>query len=333
MTLTEGPSTTAPPPVVQLFGLWLGTLVAPMLRVISDHEIPERLTAGPRSSMELADETGLHEPSLYRLLRSATGLGLFTQEPDGRFALGSLGRAAVELGPQPRWMTEALDQLGTTVATGTTGMQLAHRVGVFEYLRANPEQGAWFDGAMALINAGEPQAVAEAYDLGDIRCVADLGGGNGTMLSVLLERNPQLEAILFDTPETVASVIPALAELGDRCEVVGGDFFEAVPTRADAYLLSHVVHDWAEPQSLSLLRNVRAAMEPGDRLLIVEMVMPPGDEPHPARLLDMVMLLVTGGMERTEREYAELLDRAGFTLNRVIPTQSPVSVIEASLAD
>jgi O-methyltransferase len=326
MTLTEGPATAAPPPVVQVFQMCLGTLVAPMLRVIVERGIAAGLTAGPRSSADLARETGMHEPSLHRLLRSATGLGLFATEPDGRFSLGPLGHAAVELGPQPSWMDAAFHELEATLATGTTGMQIAHGVTVFEYLQAHPEDRAWFDRGMALINAGEPQAVAEAYDFSDARCVADIGGGNGTMLGVLLDRYAGLEGVLFDTPDTLANVIP---DLPDRCRIVPGDFFEAVPAGADAYLLSHVVHDWEETLCLEILRNVRAAIAPDGRLLIVEMVMPPGDEPHPARMLDMVMLLLTGGMERTEQEYTELLGRAGFRLDRVIPTRSPVSVLEA----
>jgi hypothetical protein len=329
MTLTEGPAATAPPPVVQLFQLSLGSLVTRMLRVVSEHQIPALLADGPCSSADLARSTGLHEPSLYRLLRSATGLGLFSQEPDGRFGLASLGRAALELGQQPPWIAEAFDQLGMVVATGTSGMRLARGVTLFEYLEEHPEERAWFDRGMALINAGEPQAVAEAYDFTGVGRVADIGGGNGTLLGVLLERHPHLEGVLFDRPDTVAHVISPVAALSDRCEIVGGDFFEAVPAGADAYVLSHVVHDWDESHCLAILANVRAAMAPDARLLLVEMVVPPGDGPHPAKMLDMVMLGLTGGMERTEPEYAELLEHAGFTLRRVIHTQSPVSVIEA----
>jgi hypothetical protein len=329
MTLTEGPTTAGPPPVVQLYLMYLDTLIGPMLQVINDHRLPERLAAGPRSSDDLARETGLHQPSLHRLLRSAIGLRVFSHGPDGTFALGPLGHAAVDLGAQPRWMAQAWEQLPTTVATGSTGMQLAHGVGVFEYLRAHPDDHAWFHRGMDLVSAGEPQAVVEAYGFADVGRVADVGGGTGMLLSVLLDRCPHVEGVLFDTPDTVTKAIPELSAFGDRCDVIGGDFFDAVPSGADAYLLSHVVHDWEDSLCVDLLRNVRAAMDPDGRLLVVEMIIPSGDEPHPARMIDMVMLLMTGGMERTEEEYGELLRRAGFTLHRVIPTRTPVSIIEA----
>ena len=135
--------------------------------------------------------------------------------------------------------------------------------------------------------------------------------------------------MLFDLPETVDRTVDELAAFADRCEIIGGDFFDAVPPGADAYLLSHIVHDWAEPEAVSILTRVREAIAPAGRLLIVENVMPTDDTPHPAYLLDMPMLLLTGGRERTEDEYADLLARAGFRLERVIPTRSSVSVLEA----
>ena len=180
------------------------------------------------------------------------------------------------------------------------------------------------------MHGGEDIAIAEAYDFGAVRSVVDVGGGNGTVLATLLERNPQLEGVVFDLPSVIGRGTPALDAHAGRWEAVGGDFFEGVPAGGDAYVLSHIVHDWSEERVLTILHNCRAAMGPDGRLLIVEMVVPSGDEMHPAKMLDVLMLVVNGpGMERTEAQYAELLDRSGFRLERVVPTASAVSIVEA----
>ena len=208
-------------------------------------------------------------------------------------------------------------------------MELAHGMSFFDYLTQHPAAGRNFDVAMNLINQGEPEAVAESYDFAGVRTLVDVGGGNGSGLAAMLTRHAHLRGVLFDLPAVTEQAAPGLAALGDRCEVVGGDFFESMPARGDAYLLSHVIHDWDEERALTILRNCREAMGSGGRLLLVEMVIPPGGEPHPGKMLDVMMLSLTGGMERTEAEYSELLQRAGFRLTRVVPTPSAVSVVEA----
>jgi SAM-dependent methyltransferase len=331
MTVTQE-SPTVPPPTVQTFGMWLGVLVTQMLRVAGDHEIWPRLLDGPRTSAQLARATGTDEPSLHRLLRALAGLGLLSRQPQG-WALTPLGVAAGDLGRLTPWADAVYDELGRAVETGTPAMTFSHGCTLFEYLAQHPDDAADFDRIMALINAGEPQAVAEAYDFAGVERVVDVGGGNGTLLAEMLRRRPALRGVLFDVPETVDRAVPELRALAARCETVGGDFFHAVPSGADAYVLSHIVHDWPETQILSILARIREAIAPEGRLLIVESVMPADDTPHPARMLDMLMLMLTGGRERTEAEYAELLERAGFRLARVIPTRSPVSVIEAFPAE
>jgi hypothetical protein len=332
MALTEQ-TEAAPtlPPAIQVFAMWQGSLLTRMLQTVADHRILGLLADGPRPTGELARVTGLHAPALHRLLRAMTGLGLVRTRPDG-WELTPLGEVALDFG-HPGWALAAVDQLPRVVETGRTGMELAHGSPVFEYFRDHPEDAAMFDHAMPLMTAGEPEAVAEAYDFTGIRELVDVGGGNGTLLAEILRRHPHIHGVLFDLPRTIAQVTPDLQRYEDRCAAIGGDFFDKVPRGGDAYLLSHVVHDWDEDRGLTILRNVRDAMVAGGRLLIVEMVIPTGDEPHPSKMQDMMMLVITGGMERTEQEYAELLERAGFTLRRVIPTRTPVSVLEAVPAE
>lgn len=317
------------PPGGQLFQMWTGVMVTQLLEVALEHQLPRRLLDGPRSSAELAEMTGLHEPSLYRVLRALTMFGVVDEQPERRFVLGPLGPAAAEYDDGFPWGVGAINELPRTVQAGTSGMELAHGMSFFEYLTQNPAAARNFDVAMALINDGEPEAVAESYDFAGVKTLVDVGGGNGTGLAVVLTRHPHLRGVLFDLPAVTEGAAPGLAALGERCERVGGDFFESVPAGCDAYLLSHVIHDWEESRALAILRNCRDAMGPDGRLLLVETVIPSGGEPHPGKMLDVMMLSLTGGMERTEAEYAELLDRAGLRLTRVVPTRSAVSVIEA----
>ena len=332
MTVTPDAPTTdtsvVPPPVAQVFAMWEGSLVAHMLRVAAELDIFGRLAEAPRTSADLAAATQSHAPSLDRLLRALAGLSLLRRGADG-WAQTPLGVAAQELGDPGRWAERAFAQLGRAITSGRPAMTFSEGCTAFEYLACHPSEAAAFDRFMSVLNAGEAQAVADAYDVAGIGRLVDVGGGNGALLVELLRRHPALHGTLFGLPETVARPVPALASFRDRCDVTAGDFFESVPVGGDAYLLSHVVHDWDETRALAILRRIRAASAIGGRLLVVEMIVPSDDSPHPARLLDMTMLALTGGRERTEDEYAILLARADFRLERVTPTRSPVSVLEA----
>jgi hypothetical protein len=319
----------AVPPTVQVFQMFFGVLVTQIVLTMTEYDIPERLAGGARTSSELADATGLHEPSLHRVLRTATGLGLVSQDGDGRFGLGPLGEAARQY-DHLSWAFPVLTQLSGVLQTGKTGFELAYGKELFDWLEDHPDEGANFDRVIRLVHGGEDIAIAEAYDFGGVRSVVDVGGGNGTVLATLLARNPHLEGTVFDLPSVIGRGTPALDAHAGRWEAVAGDFFEGVPAGGDVYLLSHIIHDWSEERALTILRNCRSAMGPDGRLLLAEMVVPSGDEMHPAKMLDVLMLVVNGpGMERTEAQYAELLERAGFRLERVVPTASAESIVEA----
>jgi len=332
--------TSTIPPAGRLLEMFGGLFVAWMLYTVAERGVADLLTDGPQTSVELAQATGLHEPSLYRILRSLASFGVFVEESPRRFALNPLGSALQTGDPSGGrdfvmlvpWHARAGAELPRIAASGENGMQLAFGMPIWEFLKQNPEESAAFNRALIATGAGEPAAVADAYDFSGVQRLVDVGGGIGTLLATVLERNPLAQGVLFDRADVIDEARPTLAEHGvaERCELVGGDFFEAMPEGGDAYVMSHIVHDWDDDHCVTILRNCRRAIDPDGRLLLVEMVLPPGDTPHPGQMLDVFMLVLSGGgMERTEEQYAELLHRGGFRLTRVVPTQSAVSVIEA----
>jgi hypothetical protein len=212
----------------------------------------------------------------------------------------------------------SLDQLHYSVQTGKSGFEKAFGMPVFEWLATHPAEASMFSETMVSFHGAEPAAVAAAYDFSQFNTIIDVGGATGNLLTTILGRHPGSRGILFDRPHVVGDA-PALIQgrgLGDRVKIEAGNFLESVPAGGDAYLLSHIIHDWSEAQCLTILANCRHAMNPGSRLLIIEMVLPSGDAPHPGKMLDIVMLAIPGGQERAEPECHTLLDRAGFRLAR-----------------
>jgi hypothetical protein len=225
-----------------------------------------------------------------------------------------------------------LDNLLYSVQTGKTGFQHSFGVPLFDWLGGHPMEAALFNQTMVGIHGMEPPAVAAAYDFSVFKTIADVGGSTGNLLATILGQHPSPRGILFDLPHVVRDAPAFLAQRGltDRIQIENGSFFDRIPAGADAYILSHIIHDWTEEQCLTILGHCRRAMSAAGRLLLVEMVLPPGDTPHPGKMLDMAMLTIPGGEERTEAEYAALLDKAGFRLTRVVPTASLVSIVEAA---
>src|SRR5688572_25202311 len=294
-----------------------------------------------RTAADLAAEYGMRHREFYRYLRSLTGLGLLASAGSDSFRLTDLG-AALKTGAPGASRSAVIALIGDMVKpawkefdhgllTGDTGFEKAHGMGLFEYLQHNPGMAQFFSETMVGFHGREPPAVAEAYDFSGIRSLVDVGGASGNMLGHILSRHPGVSGVLYDLPHVVVDAPPLLESFGvaDRVTIEGGSFFESVPAGHDAYLLSHIIHDWDDGENATILGNVREAMNPDGKLLIVEMVLPETDEPHMGKMLDMMMLLVPGGEERTPSEYAALLEPNGFRMTRVVPTDSPVSVVEA----
>jgi precorrin-6B methylase 2 len=335
------PLTSAPTPAEAFRRLYLGFRVTQAVYAAAELGIADLLAGGPRSADELAAAAGAHAPSLYRVLRLLASEGVFAETDDGRFALTPMAepgtsrrsgsaRAHVLFTAGPA-LWRSWGELLHSVRTGEPAFDRAHGVDLFRYLRDHAEEGLVFDQAMAALTAPATRAVAAAYDFSRVGTVVDVGGGNGALAIGLLEAHPHLRAVVFDQPAAAAGARAAIAAAGlaDRCAVVGGDFFAAVPDGGDAYVVKYVLHDWDDERCAAILRACRRAMAPGARLLVVELLVPPGNGASFAKSMDAAMLVV-GGRERTEAEYRGLLAAAGFELTGTIPAQGELHVIEAT---
>lgn len=329
---------SAVPPHIQVIQMAMGYTVSRAVYVCAKLGLADLMAAGPRGSEEMARETGMHPGALFRLLRAMASVGLFTEVSPRKFGLTPMGATLKTGAPgaarstvlmiSGTWAWAAFGEFEHAVKTGEPGAEKALGMNMFEWFSKHPQEAAWFNEGMIGVHGAEPAAVAKAYDFSGIGTLVDVGGGTGNLIGTILGAKPGLKGVLFDMPHVAAAAKERLAGLGlgARCEVKQGSFFESVPA-GDAYILSHIIHDWNDDECIKILGNCKRA-NPKARVLIVEMVIPPGDGPHPGKLLDLMMLNAPGGMERTEDEYRELLAKAGYRMTRVVPTESAVSVVE-----
>jgi ubiquinone/menaquinone biosynthesis C-methylase UbiE len=330
------------PPHAQVIQMATAYWVSRALYVAAQLGIADLLKDAAQDAEALAAATGTHAPALRRVLRSLASVGLFTTDAQGRFSLTPLGAVLQSDAPGAARSTvialsgtffwAAWGEVLHSLRTGETGIQKALGMSEYEYLAEHPEDALHFNAAMIGYHGQEPAAIVEAYNFSGSERVVDVGGGSGNLLGTILTANPSLRGVLFERPQVVPEAERELkvAGVADRCEFVGGDFLEAVPEGGDVYIVSHCIHNWDERSCVRILANCRRAMLPRGRLLIVEAVLSAGDEPDPAKILDLAMLVVPGGAERTEDEYRSLLEKSGFRLTRVIPTRTPsASIIEA----
>jgi O-methyltransferase domain len=340
---TETPAAPpALPPHAQVMQMLTAHVMVSALHSFAELGLADLLKDGPRSAEDLVPASGGHGPSLYRLLRSLAGFGFVAEDAHHRFALTPLGdllrsdapghlRSAARLISGPiGW--RSLGEFLHSVKTGSPAFDKAYGRPVFEYLAAAPQEATWFNEMMIAFHGSEPPAVAAAYDFSEIGTLIDVGGGTGNLLTTILQAHPTVRGVLQDVSHVAAQARTLIASrnLSDRCTVIEADFFDSVPDGGDAYMLSHIIHDWDEASCLRILGHCRRVMSPRSRVLLVEMVIPPGNEFHLGKLSDLIMLTFTpGGRERTADEYAALFAKAGLKLTRVVPTASPVSVVEA----
>ncbi len=308
--------------------------------------LADLLADGPRTSQELAVATGTLPGPLHRVLRGMSGIGLIAETGEGRFALTELSEALRSDVPgsvrdnvlftASEENTRAWGALEHTLRTGVSGFEHAFGMPRFTHLQVHPAWAGVFQSQMSLQMTQVARAVVEAYDFSGVTCVADIGGGRGTLLATLLAANPELRGVLLDLPEIVAEADQPLRRAGvrDRCRLIPGDFFHAIPSDADLYVLSWILHDWPDPDARRILDTCAAHVAPGTRVLLIERVLPERADNSPATrealFGDVHMLAVLNGRERTRSEFEALLGESGFKLERVVGTASPRAILEAT---
>ena len=331
-----------PPPELMnrmLTGYW----ISQALYVAAKLGLADLLTSGPRSADDLAQATKTDAPSLYRLLRALASVGVFADDGSHRFSLTPLAeclrsdvpgsqRALAIMSGEEHY--RSWGDVLYSVQTGKPAFDKLYGMPVFDFLSKNSAQAAVFDAAMVGVHGRETAAMTDAYDLSGVAVLADIGGGNGSLLTTVLQKYPTMRGMLYDLPGVTERARANLraAGLADRCQVIGGNFFESVPGGADAYLMRHIIHDWDDDRASMILRNIHRALGKEGRLLVVEGVIPPGNDASFGKLLDLTMLVIPGGKERTEEEYRKLYEACGFRLTRIVPTRAEVSVIEGRKA-
>jgi hypothetical protein len=326
-------------PAVML-NLTIGHWVARLIYVAAKLKLADLLKDGPRTTAQLATATGVQAPALYRIFRTLASVGVFAETKGGRFKLtplaatlrsdvsGSMRAWAIMANEKYTW--DSWMDLLHCVKTGEIPFVKAHGVHPFEYLEKHPDDLAVFGESMTSLSATENPAIAAAYKFSAIRTLVDVGGGHGSLLATILKANPKLKGVLFDQPSVIARAQKdqhvTAKGIAERCILESGSFFEAVPA-GDAYIMKYILHDWNDEQCVKILANCRAAVNEKGRVLVVDNVIPAGNDPSWGKLVDIQMFVI-GGRERTKKEFAAMFAKAGLKLTRVLATKCPLSIVE-----
>ena len=344
--MTNPSSTPSMPPEAaaaqHVIQIATGYIVSSALQIAVRLGIPERLTERAKSAAELAAETGVQEDALYRVLRALAAVGIFEEGQGRRFAptlAGSLLRPGVpgSMHAMALWISSPFhmrvySELMHSVKTGKPAADKALGMPVFEYFPKDPELSEIFNDAMTSFSDVVIPAALAAYDFGGIETLVDVAGGHGAVLTAILQRNPSMKGVLFDLDHVIAGARKRIEASGvaDRLETRSGDFFKAMLPSGDGYVMKHIIHDWDDERAAAILRNIRTAMgSRKGRVVLLESVIAPGNAPDFGKIIDIEMMAMPGGRERTEAEFRALFEKAGFRLTKIVPTQSPLSVVEA----
>jgi hypothetical protein len=321
-----------------------GYQVSQAIHVAASLGLADLLKDGPRGAEDLAVVTGSNPGALYRLMRALASVGVFREEDDQHFTLTPLGQclrsdASEPVGEWARFIGrthhwQSWGNLLHSVRTGEAASDHAHGMTSYAYRARHPDEGAAFNAAMTGMSHRQAVAVLAAYDFGDFGRLVDVGGGQGAFLAKVLAKYPAVLGVLFDQPNVVAHADPVLRAAGvaHRCQVVGGNFFEAVPRGGDAYILKNVLGNWDDDRAVAILRACRRAMGPRGTLLAIQVVLGPPNEGDRGKFTDVNMLVMEAGQQRTPEEFAALFASAEFHLENVTATTSEVSVVEGRAA-
>jgi hypothetical protein len=339
----EAPGKPAPSQLILQVGT--GYMASMCLFIAAKLKIADLLADEPKSVYELASVTGMHEDRLYRVLRSLAMVGIFSEVGARKFALTPPAATLRTDVPESvhalvLWLCDPFHfttfaELPHSVETGETTFDHIYGKSVFEYFPEDPVEEERFNNAMTCLSNMMVPAVLEAYDFSSIGTLLDVAGGHGALLCAILERYPKMRGMLVDLPSVLEGTHKAVSARGlkDRCHIAYGDFFASIPGGADAIIMKHIIHDWDDDKAIAILTNCRQSLagKPNARVILVESVLPEGNEPHMGKLIDLEMMVYPGGRERTEAEFCSLFEKAGLRLNRVIPTNAPLVVVEAVL--
>ncbi|MFE9441192.1 methyltransferase [Streptomyces sp. NPDC006602] len=335
---TRAPGPGGPPAGSEnLLRILTSPWVAQAVYTVARFDLADRLANGPQTSDELAEATGLDPDALYRIMRTLSSFGVFRGLGDRRFALDEAGHLLRDGVPGTQKYSALLfgeetfrswGEVAHSVRTGRPAFDEIYGKTFYDYLSSHPAGSENFNRVMG--GAAVVPPIAESFDFGPYKHVVDVGGGTGALLASVLSRHPQLSGTLFDLPEAIAQAERELdGPVRARSSLVAGSFLDSAPVGGDVYLLSRVLHNWADADATAILRNVRAAMSPGGRLLIFERFLPDDDTPHMGKIFDLVMLVVLGGRERSSHEYAALLAETGFRPVREIEGPRNMGLLEA----
>ena len=332
-------------PQVAMFQIISGFWISRGVFVIAKLGIPDILKNGPKTAAELASATDTHAESLFRVLRALVSVGVLTSDNENRFSNTPVSETLVTDAPGSlRWFTiselgqehyPAWGNLMHSVKTGEIAFDNFFGKDIWAYFRNNPEDATVFNNSMSGITAALNESLRSVYDFSKFNTVVDVGGGHGGLIKEILKSNPNAKGILFDAAEVINGSRERLAEAGlsDRCEAVAGDFFKAVPEGGDAYVMKWIIHDWDDERAIKILKNCRAQMGLNSRLIIVDCVVPETNEPHFSKFIDLNMLVMTGGKERTAKEFATLLEASGFKLLKWFRRTSRRALLKVSQSD
>jgi hypothetical protein len=330
------------PPEAVMMQMASGYWMTQLIYVAAKLGIADLLKDGPKSCDEIAAATGTNARSIYRVLRTLAGTGVFAEtEQQGYFTLtplaaalrsgvpGSMRAMAVMFGEE---QYKAWGEILFSLKTGKSSFEHMYGVPMFKYFVDNPEPGEIYEEAMTSVSAAEKAEILKSYDFSYIKKLVEVGGGHGSFISSILKANPNMQGVLFDQPYVIEGAKDFIKAEGltDRCELVAGNFYESVPAGGDTYSLKHVLHGCSDEQCITVLKNCHKAMVDNGKLLIVERIVGSGKDAFLAKFLDVnMMMLVTGGCERTEAEYRNVIEASGFEVVRVVPSKAGVSVIES----
>jgi O-methyltransferase domain/Dimerisation domain len=327
------------PPTAAVMRILMGLVTSSAVSAVARLGIPDHLENGAMTAQELAAKVGADPELLFRLMRATSGLGVLAQASDGKWEQTPLSDVLRTSAPATLrdvaimfaddWHMRTIGSLHETVRTGQLAVDRLFGMQVFKYFETNTESAENFNRAMTSFSTTEALAIVNAYDFSETRSLTEVAGGQGLFLASVLERHPGMTATLLELPQVVETIGNGqLKKFGSRVKVVEGDMFKSVPAGADTYMMKRIIHDWSDDQSVKILSACRASVPNNGRLLVVDSVVPTDMNFSPVKLMDLIMMLFSGGKERTEDEFRTLFARSGWHLNRIIPTASPLSIIE-----